>query len=139
MSLIGSIHDGSQRQEPSIKAVNLLLGRGDDLLVVPQNLVEFWAVATRPEVTNGLGLSSEQTENEISQIKLQFVLQPENETIFENWESLVTAYRVSGKTTHDARIVAAMQTHNIDNLLTFNVADFKRYSEIINVFAPEDI
>ncbi|CAN5302354.1 hypothetical protein BH20ACI2_BH20ACI2_23220 [soil metagenome] len=137
--LIGSIHDGSPRQESSIKAVNVLLGQSEDLLVVPQNLVEFWAVATRPDMANGLGLSSEQTENEIFQIKLQFVLKPEDETIFENWESLVTTYRVSGKTTHDARIVAAMQTHKIENLLTFNVSDFKRYSKIINVVAPEDV
>ncbi|MCA1639831.1 MAG: hypothetical protein LC768_16145 [Acidobacteria bacterium] len=48
-------------------------------------------------------------------------------------------YRVSGKTTHDARIVAAMQTHKIENLLTFNVSDFKRYSGAINIFAPQDV
>jgi len=137
--LIGSIHPANPRQTLSIKAVTTLLAKTEDLLVVPQNLIEFWAVATRPETANGLGLSSEQAEKEIAQIKLQFVLKPEDETIFENWESLVTTYRVSGKTTHDARIVAAMQTHKIENLLTFNVSDFKRYSKIINVFAPEDV
>jgi len=29
-------------------AVQTLLGRGERLIVVPQNLYEFWAVATRP-------------------------------------------------------------------------------------------
>lgn len=35
---------------------------------------------------------------------------------------------VSGKNTHDARIVAAMNVHGVVNLLTFNRDDFKRYS-----------
>jgi predicted nucleic acid-binding protein len=38
-----------------------------------------------------------------------------------------------GKKSHDARLVAAMITHNIDNILTFNTDDFLRYSEIIPV------
>jgi len=29
-------------------AIQTLVGRGERLIVVPQNLYEFWAVATRP-------------------------------------------------------------------------------------------
>src|SRR5580704_12548116 len=38
-------------------AVSELRRRRADLCVATQNLVEFWAVATRPVVTNGLGMS----------------------------------------------------------------------------------
>ncbi len=134
-----TIHVGNPLQQTAIDALAKLRTQGETLCVVPQNLIEFWAVATRPIASNGLGLSIEDTENEIAQIKLHFVLKAEDETIFENWEQLVKTYRVSGKTTHDARIVAAMQTHKIENLLTFNVSDFKRYSGAINVFAPQDV
>src|SRR5438045_6426907 len=137
--LIGSIHTGYPRQEPSIKAVNSLLGQGEVLVIVPQVLVEFWAVATRPFAANGLGLSAEDTESEIAQIKSQFELKSEDETIFENWELLVKTYQVAGKATHDARIVAAMQTHKIDNILTFNIDDFRRYSVVVNAVTPPDI
>lgn len=134
-----TIHTGNPLQQAAIDSLAKLRASGETLCIVPQVLVEFWAVATRPESSNGLGLTIEETENEIAQIKLHFILKTEDETVFDNWENLVKTYRVSGKTTHDARIVAAMQTHKIENLLTFNVSDFKRYSNIISVSAPQDI
>src|SRR5262245_12132419 len=43
-------------------AIRALLGRGERLIVVPQNLYEFWALATRPPGAppagrNGLGMT----------------------------------------------------------------------------------
>ena len=38
-------------------AVRSLNRRGHDLVIVPQNLYEFWAVATRPVANNGLGMT----------------------------------------------------------------------------------
>jgi hypothetical protein len=36
-------------------------GRGEELCIVPQNLIEIWTVATRPvEAKNGLGLNTEE-------------------------------------------------------------------------------
>ncbi len=137
--LIRTIHVGNPLQQIAVDALAKLRTQGETLYVVPQNLIEFWAVATRPLSANGLGLSIEESENEIAQIKLHFILKPEDETIFEIWENLVKTYRVSGKTTHDARLVAAMQTHGISNLLTFNVADFQRYLPLISVKSPQDV
>ncbi len=136
--LIGSVQTGAPRQSYAMTAVATLLGGNDALCIVPQNIIEFWAVATRPRDANGLGLSITETQNEINKIKLQFILKNEDPTIFVNWEKLVGDYSVIGKTTHDARLVAAMQTHGIDNVLTFNVADFKRYSGLISVSTPHD-
>src|SRR5438128_1892676 len=56
--LIGTIHAGDPRQAIALNALAILIERGEDLFVVPQNLVEFWAVATRPFTANGLGLSA---------------------------------------------------------------------------------
>lgn len=136
--LIGSVQKASIRRESAEEAVKALRSRKGNLYIVPQNLIEFWAVATRPIEANGLGLSIEDAQKEIDRIKILFVLKSEDETIFDNWEKLVSEYRVIGKTTHDARLVAAMQTHGIENLLTFNVADFKRYSGLISVSTPHD-
>jgi len=36
-------------------AIRLLPAQGNELHIVPQNLVELWAVATRPFGENGLG------------------------------------------------------------------------------------
>ena len=51
--------------------------------------------------------------------------------MFEEWERIVTTHRVSGKNTHDARLVATMRLHGIEKILTFNVPDFERFPGII--------
>jgi predicted nucleic acid-binding protein len=40
------------------RALDLLRVRGEDPNVTSQNLIEFWAVATRPLSENGLGLDT---------------------------------------------------------------------------------
>jgi predicted nucleic acid-binding protein len=111
------------------RALRALRARSETLCVAPQNIVEFWAVITRPIDTNGLGLSIEQAAEEVSGLKRLFVLLPEL-PLHDTWEHLVSDYRVSGKNAHDARLVAAMMVHGIENILTFNVEDFLRYKRI---------
>jgi|GEM_PF-2113909 len=50
---------------------------------------------------------------------------------------LVTVHTVKRKTSHDARLVAAMQRHDVTHLLTFNRQDFLRFTEITTVTPPE--
>ena len=119
-------------------AVDKLQENGGDLFVVPQVLVEFWVVATRPKNVNGLGFTVDEAEQEIDRLQQLFTVLPENENIFNRWKTLVTQYKVSGKVAHDARIVAAMIEHGIENILTLNPGDFKRFEEI-NVMIPQDI
>jgi len=111
------------------RALTMLRSKGEVLNVASQNLVEFWAVATRPIVENGLGLSSEQAMGEMNALKRLFGLLPEL-PLQDAWELLVTKHAVLGKNTHDARLVAAMLVHQVDSILTFNVQDFNRYSGI---------
>ena len=59
--------------------------------------------------------------------------------IYAEWRSLVSQHAVLGKKAHDARIVAAMQVHNVSHLLTFNGDDFKRFQGIIIVIEPNDL
>lgn len=137
--LLRMIQTGNPMQEAAINALGKLRTRREDLCVVPQNLVEFWAVATRPVIANGFGFTIEETSRQIEQIKSHFLLIKDDGNVFDNWEKLVRSYGVSGKPTHDAHIVAAMQTHNIQNILTFNHSDFSRYADIINVSTPADL
>lgn len=88
-------------------ALDVLRGRSEPLTITFQNLVEFWAVITRPLADNGLGFTIEQAVAEADALKRFFVLLPELPLQHE-WERLVATYRVSGKNTHDARLAAAM-------------------------------
>ena len=115
------------------RAILKLKKQGEFLCIIPQNIIEFWAVATRPLDKNGLGLSITQAEEESEKLKKIFILELDTPQIFTEWESLVIKYQVMGKQVHDARLAAAMVVHNITHLLTFNVDYFKRFSDIVVV------
>jgi predicted nucleic acid-binding protein len=115
------------------RAIVTLKKQGEFLCIIPQNIIEFWAVATRPLDKNGLGLSITQAEEESEKLKKIFILELDTPQIFTEWEYLVIKHQVMGKQVHDARLAAAMVAHNITHLLTFNVEDFKRFSDIVVV------
>jgi predicted nucleic acid-binding protein len=110
-------------------ATNTLDARNETMLLAHQSIVEFWSVATRPFSANGLGLTIEDAEFELDGLKKLFRVLPEL-PVHEEWQRIVVKYRVSGKSVHDARLVAAMIVHGIGEILTFNVPDFARYTEI---------
>lgn len=136
--LIYSVNKPSPFHASTSIAVSKLLSRADNLIVFPQNLIEFWAVATRPISANGLGFTILQAENELGQIKSIFHVLDETSAIYSEWERLVATYRVSGKNVHDARIAAQMRVNNINNILTFNAQDFVRYANI-NAVEPMSV
>jgi predicted nucleic acid-binding protein len=120
------------------RSVSILATRREELYVVAQNLIEFWAVATRPIIVNGLGLTVAQAEQELAKLKALFTILPDTADILPEWEQLVVKHQVLGKQAHDARLVAAMSVHNLTKLLTFNDGDFKRFTEIV-VVNPRDV
>lgn len=105
--------------------------------MVPQNLYEYWAVATRPIAVNGLGLSATEAAVEVANFKRLFFICEDEPQIRDAWEFLVTTHAVVGKTSHDARIVAAMKVHGMVDILTFNKPDFQRFPGI-NVITPQE-
>ena len=107
-----------------------LRDRGETLSIFPQNLIEFWAVATRPLANNGLGWGLDRAEQELAALKSLFVVLADTDAILGEWEQLVVRHRVIGKQAHDAHLVASMLVHRVTHLLTFNDGDFKRFPEI---------
>jgi len=119
-------------------AVDKLLKQNDTLFVLLQNISEFWNVCTRPTDKNGLGFTIAQTDTELSNLEQVFDLLLDTKEVYRNWRELVVNHSVSGIQVHDAKIAAAMTAHGIENLLTFNTKDFKRFIDI-KAFEPKDI
>lgn len=119
-------------------ALALLPANGNELVIVAQNLIEFWAVATRPIADNGLGITAAQAAQELTKLKTLFGILPDTADILPQWEQLVVKHQVLGKQVHDARLVAAMTVHKLTHLLTFNTDDFKRYDKI-TVVSPSAV
>lgn len=114
----------------ALDAIFVLKSQGIRLCIVSQNLVEFWVAATRPISSNGLGLSANQAIQEMQKLKILFLLNDDRPEVFSTWEQLIQRYQVMGNQAHDTRLVAAMLVHEISQILTFNVQDFQRFTEI---------
>jgi predicted nucleic acid-binding protein len=67
---------------------------------------------------------------EITTLRRFFQLLPSTPDVLDRWQRLVINLGVSGKQTPDAHLVAVMQVYSVKNILTFNVAHFKRFSGI---------
>ena len=111
-------------------AITKLRGSGTRTFIVTQNLVEFWSVATRPVTANGLGYSPLVADRLIDRFERLFSLLPDDPLIHAEWRKLVVNASIVGRQAHDARLAAAMIVHRIPQILTFNVADFRRYPGI---------
>ena len=109
------------------KALAQLFRRGDEVFLTPQNFIEFWAVATRPVEANGFGWNRERTAREVAELQKRFPLLVDSPEVFVRWLALVKQLPVTGKRVHDARLVAVLEVHAVENLLTFNLADFVNF------------
>lgn len=117
-------------------AIDTLSQAGFKIVVVPQCIYEFYVVATRPLPHNGLGLTPETMPAFLERICTLAELVPDTSEIYKHWEQLIFAHSISGKPAHDARLDAAMKSHGISHLLTFNVTDFARFGSDITVVDP---
>lgn len=123
-----------------LSAIRKLKSGGDKFYILPQTCVEFWNVCTRPTSRNGFGLSVQQANHSLRLVEKIFPLLPDDARVQQEWRKLVLNFGVSGVQVHDARIVAAMLVHQVTHILTFNTADFARYSNVgIVVVDPKTI
>jgi predicted nucleic acid-binding protein len=109
------------------RALQTLSTQGHELVIVPQVIYEFWSVASRPKDVNGLGWHSQLVRSVVDDLRAAWTFLEDGPEIYRHWLELVTAYQVLGKQVHDARLAATMQAHQVENLLTLNVTDFRRF------------
>ena len=136
-NLLLRLADPASPQHPiATQALAQLLAQSDEVFLTPQNFIEFWAVATRPTEANGFGWSSERTAHEVTDLQERFPLLPDSPDIFTRWLELVKQLPVHGKRVHDARLVAVLQAHAVEHLITFNTSDFNVFKSVSLVDPP---
>jgi len=95
--LLRLVQKNSPMYADTRKAILALHNQQENLYIIPQNLFEFWAMATRPVDVYGLGLKVDEAKREMAILKQLFTLKPDTSEIVEIWESLVINYQVIGK------------------------------------------
>ena len=83
-------------------------------------------------------MTVETAKAELENLESLFTILPDCPAIYGQWRELVIKYEVMGVNVHDARLAAAMLVHQLTHILTFNVDDFRRYSEI-KIIDPREI
>jgi predicted nucleic acid-binding protein len=74
--LVGSVFPQDPQYATAVRALTGLRLRKETLCIAPQNLVEFWAVATRPRADNGLGMDIVTATREVSELPELFFFSP---------------------------------------------------------------
>jgi predicted nucleic acid-binding protein len=128
--LLRSLHTADPHYAIAENALAKLRNRQEILCIAPQNIIEFWSVATRPANENGFGLSAARAASEVATLLRLFHLLPYRAEVLDAWRRIVLAQAVIGKQTHDAHIVAMMEVHSVTSILTFNDTHFMRYPSI---------
>ncbi len=130
--------DHNSPERPTVVNAIRSLRQNHPLVYTPQVLSEFWNVCTRPSTSrSGLQLSIAQTERKAKIIEKYFKLIPDTILTYSEWRKLVLDLGIKGVQVHDAKLVASMIVHNVQNLVTYNVRDFRRFG-MINAIHPSD-
>jgi predicted nucleic acid-binding protein len=115
----------------AMRSIRALHQSGEILHVAPQILIEFRNAATRPASANGMRLSADAADRQITECERVFPMLVESSDIYPAWKALVAASAVIGKQVHDARIAAICQVHRLRGILTFNIRHFTRLTPFL--------
>lgn len=108
---------------------------GDALWVSRQVLREYLATVTRPQA-GAMPLDGSAATAEVRRLVEIYAMLEDSEAVTDRLLNLMLRFPAGGKQVHDANIVATMLTYGITRLLTFNLADFRRFGSLIELVAP---
>ena len=102
------------------------------LRISRQVIREYLSVVTRPQVW-AVTITRGEALDDVRRLAGAFDLLEDGPAVTEALVTLCREVAVGGRQIHDANIVATMLAHGERRLLTFNIADFRRYSDRIDL------
>ncbi len=102
------------------------------LRISRQIIREYLAVVTRPQAW-AAPLAMADALDDVNRMSHDFELLEDGPSVTEALIALCREVAVGSRQIHDANIVATMLAHGERRLLTFNTADFRRYSNRIDL------
>ena len=106
--------------------------REEPLRISRQVLREYLAVVTRPQ-TWASPLPMPDALLDVRRFVSAFEVLEDGQAVTDMLATLCRDVGVAGKQVHDANIVATMLTHGERRLATFNVKDFRRYGQRVEL------
>lgn len=106
--------------------------QGVDLVISPQIIREYLAASTRSHQLTGSPMLSDIWTN-VREFRTKLRVVYDVPIVLDHLVTLLQTIPTAGKQIHDANIVATMQAHTIQHLLTHNVSDFNRFASLIRI------
>ena len=104
----------------------------EPLRISRQVVREYVAVVTRPQ-TWSVAITLEHALDDAERLIGSFEILEDGPAVTDTLVSLCRDVPVGGRQIHDANIVATMLTHGERRLLSFDIADFRRYGRHIEL------
>jgi len=117
-------------------ALGRLEQEGAELWISRQVLREYLATVTRPGSASMPAMTRPAAAAAVEGFVSAYRVAEDGPQTTVRLLELVRTVPMGGKQVHDANIAATMLAHGITRLLTFNVADFRRFGSLIEVVVP---
>ena len=114
------------------KRLERALHSDEPLRISRQVVREYLSVVTRPQIWQ-VAITREDALDDANRLMSSFEILEDGPVVTESLIELCREVPIGGSQVHDANIVATMIAHGERRLLTFNVADFRRYGDRIEL------
>ena len=130
--LVNSRIPGAPHHVAARTSLERAFGDTEPLRISRQVMREYLAVVTRQQPWP-VNITREDALDDVNRLIGSFEMLEDGPVVTETLVALCRDVSVGGQQIHDANIVATMLAHGEDRLLTFNVADFRRYGDRIEL------
>jgi predicted nucleic acid-binding protein len=91
---------------------------------------EHLVTVSRPQM-DAAPLSPDVAVGDLRRFAEIYTILEDGPAIMEQLLQLMVSVSIGGKQVHDANLIATMLAHGVSRLLTFNEADFRRFSALV--------
>ncbi len=123
----------AQHHDIARPALERALNDPEPTRISRQIIREYLSVVTRPVWS--IPFTRDDALNDLNWLLSTFEILEDGPRITEELVKLFGEVQVGGRQIHDANIVATMLAYGERRLLTFNVADFRRYGDRIDLIS----
>ena len=118
--------------EQARRVLEELFNAGVEVWISRQVIREYLAALSRPQ-TFTRPLPAVELRRDVEELSERFRIVDEDERVTDQLLDLLGQFPTGGKQVHDTNIVATMLVNRIPRLVTHNVADFARFTPVIDV------
>ncbi|HET6469441.1 MAG TPA: PIN domain-containing protein [Geminicoccaceae bacterium] len=128
--LLYAAHEGNARYAAATALLRVEVAAGTVLWISRQVMREYLAVVTRPQPDRA-PVSAVEATADMRRLEQEFAVAEDGPDVTLQLCRLIERFPTGGRQVHDANIVATMLAHGIPRLLTFNMADLRRFASVV--------